>query len=706
MQVRLTMDASGTPGMVAEDDVAALFGLGVLHGQHRPLQALLLPTAGTGRLQERLLPLPAMAHLDAVAHRLSLPARGRAAAAALSPFARARVDAYLAGLRQGRLRARPARLEALLLAGLEVPDAAALASGFMLSSYLGLAEGQERMERVLVEAVTRGADPALLEAMFDPHLEGWRPEVLAGLGRRRPGPGFAARPLAAVGGSNAWAVGPSRSASGAPLLAGDPHLQVNQLPALFFEVRARVGDDYWLGATIPGLPGLAVGRNRNVAWSGTFSVADNVDLFLETLCGGAAQGVDGPEPITLRAVEVPRRGLPPVRLRFAETPRGVLEGGANDGAALSVAWSGGEGAAEAMQAYLRLPSARSAEEADRILDGAHTLSLHFVLADRGGAVRYRQVGRVPRRTPGWSGLFPGAPEGPGWLGITGAEGLPGFEADLVVSANEARPGRDGATLSTLAQPEYRRQRIRNLLDARPRHDVASMQAIQRDLWSGQADLLRPVLQAALPAGPLADALAGWDGRYAVDRRGAHAFEIALRAARSALAEDLGGGWFEALLEHSEVPVWWCEALDRAVAAAAHWPTARRARLAARLADVAAVRPAPWGEVQRLTLPHLALGGLGDVLAYDRGPFPLPGSVATVSQGNIVHLGEAEVAVAPAYRFVTDLADDHAQASLPGGIDGAPGRPGYDRWLQAYLRGEYHRLAPPTDEEPGEVVAAG
>jgi penicillin amidase len=704
MQVRLTTDPRGVPGIIAEDDVGALFGLGVLHGQRRPLQALLLPTAGTGRLQERLLPLPAMAHLDAIAHRLDLPARGRATAERLSPFARTRVDAYLAGLARGRARARPALLERPLLAGLPHPDPAALASGFLLSAYLGLAEGQERMERVLVEAVARGASPELLVAMFSPHLEGWRPGALLGLAGRRPGAGFAARPLAAVGGSNAWAVGPGRSASGAPVLAGDPHLQINQLPALFFEVRARVGDDYWLGATIPGLPGLAVGRNRHVAWSGTFSVADNVDLFLETLHGGAARGVEGPEALTLRAVEVRRRGLPPARLRFVETPRGVLEDpAAGDGPALSVAWSGGEGAAEAMQAYLRLPAARSAAEADQLLAGAHTLSLHFVLADRGGEVRYRQVGRVPRRTPGWSGLYPGAPGGPAWRGITGAEGLPGFAAEVVVSANEARLGRDGATLSTLAQPEYRRRRIRDLLDARPRHDVASMQAIQRDLWSGQAALLRPVLQAALPPGRLADALAAWDGAYAPDRRGAHAFEVALRAARSALAPELGGGWFEALLQESEVPVWWAEALDRAVAGAAGWPEARRQRLGARLAGVAQVEPAPWGEVQRLQLPHLALGGLGDVLGYDRGPFPLPGSIATVSQGNLVHLGAAEVAVGPAYRFVTDLGQDEAQSSLPGGVGGSPGDPSYDQWLAEHLRGVYHRLAPPGDDEPGEAV---
>jgi len=691
VQVRLTLDAHSIPGVWADDDVAAFFGLGALHGLHRPLQSLLLPHAGAGRLMARLAPAGPLRHLDTTAHRLDLPERGRAVARGLSAWARQRVQAYLAGLASGLRRGRPEAATRLVVRLLGPPSLEDLCSGFMLSAYLGLAEGQERMERLIVEAVAEGADPKLLEAMFAPHLAGWDPARLATLPRRRPGPGFAAHALAGVGGSNAWAVDGARSTSGAPLLAGDPHLQVNQLPALFYPVRVRLPGDYWLGASIPGLPGLAVGRNRHVAWSGTFAVADNVDFFIE----------EAPErEATTRQVELRRRGLPPLSLRFVETPRGVLESPDGPGPKLSTRWAGAEDAHEAMQAYLRLPFTRSAAEADEVLGEAHTLSLHFVIADRGGEVRYRQVGRIPRRTEGWSGLWPAPADGPKWQGTFRAGELPGFvaEAGYVLSANEARPGPGGATLSTLAQPSYRYDRIEAWLTGRARHDVASMCALQQDLWSGQAARLSPVLLAALPDGPVARALAAWDHVVAPDRPGAHAFSIAYRAALSALATDLGGAWFEGALDRSEASVWWATGLDRALADAARWPEARRRALGDRLGAVAQLLPKPWGEVQQLRLPHLVYGGLPDPLGLDRGPFPLPGSIATVCQGNLRHDGGAEIAVAPALRFVTDLSSDEAKVSWPGGVDGRPGSPTYDSLLAAHLSGEYLTMTPPAEGE--------
>ncbi len=693
MQVRFTQDAHGQPGIWAEDDVGALFGIGVLHGLHRPLQSLLLPHAGAGRLMARLLPAPALSHLDTTAHRLELPRLGAETAQRLSSWARTRVQAYLKGLEQGLARGKPPFGTRQVVRLLGVPTVDDLCSGFLLSSYLGLSEGQERMERLLAQAVGEGAELRLVEMMFAPHLDGWDPGQLAALPNVRPGPGFAAHSLAGVGGSNAWAVTGAHTASGTSILAGDPHLQINQMPALFYEVRVRLPNNYWIGATIPGLPGLAVGRNRDVAWTGTFSVADNVDHFIED-----------PKFAGKRDVVVGRRFLPDLKLRFAETQRGTME--ARDpepGLQLACRWSGPERAHEALQAYLRLPACDSAAAAEVVLRDAHTLSLHFVLADK-SSVSYRQVGRIPKRTQGWSGLWPSPPGGPQWSGTFGAADLPAFFADQVVSANEARPGPGGATLSTLAQPDYRRRRIEQLLAGSRTHDLGSMRAIQQDLYSRQAALLWPVLQEALPPGKLRQALQGWDCIYSPGSRAASAFALVYRAALSALAVDLGGAWFDDALNRSEVSVWWCTALDRALLGARQWPEHRRKALAQRLEGLAQVDPQPWGQVQRLALPHLVFGGLPEGFNYDRGTYALPGSVATVSQGNLLRLGDAQVAVGPAYRFVTDLGTDYADSSLPGGIDGDPRSDSYDCYLAPHLRGEYHRLVPPREDEADWFVA--
>ncbi len=674
----------GTPAVWAPNDVGAYFGLGQLHGRHRALQALLLPTAGLGRLSELLAPLPALTDLDALAHRLDLPRRGLVAQGRLSEWTATRLDAYLAGLSESVAGPQPVDVRPLV-ARLVVPDRAALISGFLLSSYLGLSEGQERMERALLDALSAGADLSLLSQMFEPHLNNWSPKYLP----KAPSPrGFAGRALSVVGGSNAWAVDGSRTASGAPILAGDPHLVINQLPALFFEVTARVGDGWWMGATIPGLPAIAVGRSREVAWSGTFSVADNVDFFVEQLSQGRAHDA----PLARREAVVKRRGLPSLRIQFWDTPRGTLESVApEDGPALSVGWAAADRPEEAIAAYLRLPSAESAEEAEHMLARAHTLSLHFVLADRAGDVRYLQLGTVPKRRGG--GLHPLEHQQP-WLGLYRGESLPrsGPQGGFVATANEARPAPDGGILATLAQPEYRLARIHQVLGARRDHDPASMMALQDDLHSLQGEALSPLLLSKLPRGPLRAALAAWDFSCATDSVGAHAFSVARRAALTALSPCLGGPWLEQALERTELGVWWLDGLDRALSAPATWTALRTERLAAALAGVAHAYPSPWGDVQKLHLQHLVYGGLGFA---DRGPFALPGSVATVCQGNVFRLGQTSVAVGPAYRFVSALDTDEAWTSLPGGVDGGAFSKTYTSGLLSHLAGQRRRLTPPS-----------
>lgn len=680
-RARFVYDHDGTPGIVAASPVDAFWGLGVLHAKHRPLQSMLLFLAGRASLAKTIAPRPDLVAMDAMVHRLDLIARAERASGRLDERCAERIDAYLAGFVE-TYRA-PLELR-LLLAEVPRPDRVSVLSGFLLSAYLGLAEGQERMERLLLEALHHGAAPSRLERMFRPHLSSWSPEVLRSLDRVRPPLGFSSRALWAVGGSNAWAVDGSRSSEGRALLAGDPHLPIGQMPSLFFEVGVRLPDDYWIGGTVPGLPSIAVGRNRNVAWSGTFAVADNVDAFVEHDITSAAK----------RARTIERRGLPPTTVTFADTDRGVLD--RDTAPALAIRWTGCEAPEETITAYFGLLEARSVVEAERALLGAHTLSLHFVLADRAGAVRYVQVGRIPRRTGGWSGLHPSHDPSLGWDGRYAGDELPrtGPIDGVVLTANEARPAPDGGTLSTFGLAPYRPARIRQLLTSRRDHDVRSFARMQLDLYSTQAKILAPRLCAALPDGSLKRAIEDWDQCYDRHSRGAHAFEVAYRAALHGLSPELGGAWFEDALRRTEASVWWSTALDRTLTDDDTWNGPLGASIRERLAAVADARPSAWGDVQQFELKNLILGGLPGLFGFDRGPFPLPGSTATIQQGNNVNIGDATLPVGPAYRFVTDLGEDCAYTSLPGGIDGGRFSDSYDRWLADHLDGRHHRLVPP------------
>ena len=96
--------------------------------------------------------------------------------------------------------------------------------------------------------------------------------------------------------------------------------------------------------------------------------------------------------------------------------------------------------------------------------------------------------------------------------------------------------------------------------------------------------------------------------------------------------------------------------------------------------------------------NLVLGGLPAAFRLDRGPFALPGSRATVRQGNVLNLEGQTAVVGPAFRMIADLSTDELWTALPGGIDGAPGSRTYDCWLQDWHAGRYHRLAPPDEAE--------
>jgi penicillin G amidase len=662
VDVQFSFAEDGTPQATAANAACGYYALGFMHARHRPLQALLVRLAATGRLSETVFARQDLLALDALVHRLDLPGIGERESKHLDQRTTEWLDAYLSGFKQAIAEhGMPFELRAIG-AKVALPDRASIVSGLLLSAYLGLAEGQERMERLILSAADAGADPSFLQALFNPHLDG--AGDLRGFGVPSA-PGFSSFPFATVGGSNAWAVTGSRSTSGNAVLAGDPHLQLNQLPALFLEVAMRVGNDYWLGATIPGLPGLALGRNRNVAWSGTFGVADNVDYCIED--------IENEDAYVTREVSLGRRFKKPLVLRFFDTDRGTLE--TNKGRTLSTRWYGKHNVARALSAYMRLPFAKSTEDACRILDDARTLSLHYVVADKNGDVRHKHCGVIPKRAK--SQLFPHGEN------AEPHADLPERRGEAIWSANEHL-----ATISTFAQPPYRYDRIKEWLDATPKHDLDSFAQLQRDVRSLQAERLLPKLLPFIPQA-LQRSFSMWDFLYTTDSEGAHLFSHVYRAALTAFAPVLGGTFWKNALEGTEVSVWWAAALDAQLENPSTLPASWHKAFADELAKPFATKP--WGRVQRVTLTHMVLGG---VPGFDRGPYALPGSIATVSQGNVLKIGAATQVTAPAYRFLTDLGEDAAYTSLPGGIDGSVFSDSYDCWLDDYWSGKLHRLVPP------------
>ena len=223
-------------------------------------------------------------------------------------------------------------------------------------------------------------------------------------------------PYRSPGGSNAWAVGPERSATGNALLAGDPHLSPS-IPNTFYEVGLYGGRYEVVGASFPGSPGVAIGHNRDIAWSITASLTDVQDLYAERFdpqdpARYEYRGGWRRAEVRREAIEVRGRREPVVQ-QVRTTLHGPvisdITGGASGSAGsgeaagtdLALLWAA-PAPERTIEAGLAVDRARDWEEFTGALSGWSVPGQNFVYADRRGNVGRALAGPVPdrRNTPG------------------------------------------------------------------------------------------------------------------------------------------------------------------------------------------------------------------------------------------------------------------------------------------------------------------
>ena len=541
--------------------------------------------------------------------------------------------------------------------------------------------------------------------------------LLDGPARRVPGQG-----------SNAWVVSGSRTASGLPLLASDPHLLALH-PSPWVEVALRAPGYDARGVALTFAPGVTIGSTPHHAWAITNVSGDVQDVFVERLNedGDAARFEDTWEPLRIREERIAVRGEPEPRVHVVrETRHGpildVQEHGLisksfrrtrepADGDAYALAWTGRDHGIRPTTVE-RVARATSFEAFREAALEVGCPGQNFVYADVDGTIGYQCTGTYPIRergdgsapVPGWDGRHE-------WVGWLPPEELP-WDVDpahgFLVSANDRPHAADYPHLisSDFHEP-FRAQRIRELLELRDDHDVASSAAIQTDTVSLPMRRLVPLLVGAMgdPTDPTDETerralelLDGWDGDLDAGS-GAAALTSAWVAhlGRRALGPWLGEDLAEAYLTWRER--WVCTALpamleagddrvDESVVARAL--TDAVTELRASLGD----DPAgwTWGGLHTLTLAHplAAIPGLEPLFVAAR--LGVGGDEQTVAQSGIDGTKGYAAAVVASWRMVVDLADPtRPHVTLPAGNSGNPASPHWDDQLAAYVNGELHRL---------------
>ena len=347
-------------------------------------------------------------------------------------------------------------------------------------------------------------------------------------------------------GSNNWAVAPSRSATGNALLAGDPHLDLT-MPSIWYEAHIVVpGELDVYGVTIPGMPGIVIGFNRDVAWSLTNTGADVLDYYQEVVDDGEQPTeylLDREwQPLEQRIEKFfgPRGELLAVDT-VRRSHRGPLVRAG--GEYFSMRWVALEPSG-AIAALFDASRARSADEFLSKTEAFFSPAQNMIVADRRGNIAIRSTGLFPIRPGAGRGteIRHGADSRNDWQGYLPVDRYPfslNPDQGFLASANQqpVDPSLDNDYLGVDWPSPWRAMRINELLRSNPRVTVEDMRLYQTDPGNGKADLfVRAFLHAAervLEREPndvldqAARLLADWDRRYTKENERAVLFENAM-----------------------------------------------------------------------------------------------------------------------------------------------------------------------------------
>ncbi len=558
----------------------------------------------------------------------------------------------------------------------------------------------------LQETCKRHLPPDLLAAFL---------QVEAGEETIVPGSG----PSAARGhdsglGSNNWVVGPSRSSSGFPLLASDPHNALDH-PSQWYEAHLQAPDIDAIGAFYLGTPGIYLGRTRGASWGLTNHLASGRDLYIEEVENGSYRDGARWKKLEIAREQIKVRDTATEELHIVRTARGPLinefinpvDEAGDPPLALRWVGAGPQSGFEAMLALLR---ANSQQQVLQALAQWPFPNLNFVFADRAGHIGYHAVGTVPRRRADWLGFRPADQREHQWRGQWPFAELPQQldpACGWVATANNPPWAGSGDYLQLGHWADgYRFRRIRECLQGNGQIDVEQMAALQADiLHPRSAELAAPAAGALRRcslqgAEELAAILAAWDGSYALAEIAPTLFEAFwLFWRRRVAAERFPERWVNTAAERSgsiarqlllgKRSEWFVDgqvekACERAWCEALAW-------LRQELGDCG--DHWRWGAVHTVRFPH-PLTNQSPPLErlLSPGPFPATGGNGTVRAAGFSTDQPFVMTSGSTYRLVVDMSwEARALATTTGGSSGHPGSPHYADQTALWSADLYHPL---------------
>ncbi len=539
--VQVLRDRFAVPHIFAQSETDAHFALGVVHAQDRLWQLEMSRRLVNGELAE-VLGEPALA-FDRFVRTLGVAGAAASAWASLSPESQTQISAYVRGLNAGVGRAlRSPWLQSPEFWLLNTrPSVWRELDVLLVSKMLSWEQSAHHSADLLRLAMLQRLDPLQIAQLFE------LPPGLLNTQQQQFYRSLAPKALSLLNGlpfsapegtgSNAWLVDAAHSVSTRPLLANDPHMSLKAPGTWYLAHLSAPGFDV-IGATIPGLPAVLLGRADRLAWGLTNHGADIQDIYLERLNPLDAAQYQTPEGwanFAVRDEEIRVKGAQPVRLTVRQSRHGPVISDALPSAEQSLkaaktetdyvfalAWTGLDSIDQSLDAWLRLNRARSSKELLDSLSGYGSAPMNVLYADVEGKAGLKVIGSLPKRNP--ASELRGALPAPGWearhdwQGRISPRDLPGLQPRDGILANSNQRWAVDAYRHELGVDwtgPARFDRVMQLLRNKPKHELDSFVAMQGDVQSLPMRALLPFLKQIRIDDPFAallvQKLSNWDG---------------------------------------------------------------------------------------------------------------------------------------------------------------------------------------------------
>jgi penicillin amidase len=625
-KVTVTRDTYGVPHIIAEkSDRDAFFALGYVHAQDRLWQMEFNRRVAQGTLSEVLGDKTIEA--DKYLRTWGFYAAAKASWPFLSPQTQAIVQAYTDGVNafiaQGHFP-----LQFSLLGYKPAPWTVTDTLAWQKLLAWDLQDiWKGKLKNYLIE---KSMGKAKIAEVFPPYPENG-PLILSDADLKQSGLWQAAGILPETfanspgKGSNNWVVSGKLTETGKPLLANDPHLEL-QSPALWYLAEMKGPHLHVIGATMPGMPGVVIGHNDHIAWGVTNVNPDTQDVYI----------LPKSAKITVKQEVIKVKNHPDVIWPVRQSEAGPIMSQVSEmgqvGPNVALKWTALADDDTTIQSMLEIDYAEDWKTFVDALKDFTAPSQNFVYADIQGNIGYYLPGRIPLRT--WDASLPVPYDAAHqWQGFIPFDKLPHVfnpPEGLIVSANNQVVSRHYpyAINFRWSVPPYRAARILHLLKENEPLTAEKFKRIQYDTFSSLWSSLSPELLKTTPLDNQSkvalDYLNRWNGDVSLDSVAATIFAYWYQQLGEKMPEVIKG-----LIRFPE-PLYIQQQIK-------DHPEMRSKSLSLAMQTLVKEKGKDpqkwqWGDVHRVVFAELGLGVVPGINLFWNRSIPTPGDLYTINVG--------------------------------------------------------------------------